>query len=266
MRYDLDDMYGMLNEYREQNEKHVIQKQEKASHEKNAVLESHLTEKSIPAKNMSDQQENPSVEERCYQENDYEMAILTDEKSVYKKSPARTKYVVDADFRKNANKKSSSVETCALRDIPKCLVEMAKKNFPHTPNYIAVAAFLFAHRDKESGDIDYDGVPDNVKELAKAYERKNEAMRTSADIRHINDNLRKLNKTSDEVILALSYLVYDANGFRHTEPAHPGDIDFYDPGIQKVTEQLARISDKLCDERSYQQGKRKNMYGQKGQV
>lgn len=34
MRYDLDDMYGMLNEYREQDEKHVIQKQEKASHEK----------------------------------------------------------------------------------------------------------------------------------------------------------------------------------------------------------------------------------------
>lgn len=29
MRYDLDDMYGMLNKYREQDEKHVIQKQEK---------------------------------------------------------------------------------------------------------------------------------------------------------------------------------------------------------------------------------------------
>ena len=58
MRYDLDDMYGMLNEYREQDEKYVIQKQEKASHEKNAVLKSHLTEKSVPANNMSDQQEN----------------------------------------------------------------------------------------------------------------------------------------------------------------------------------------------------------------
>lgn len=266
MRYDLDDMYGILNEYREQDEKHVIQKQEKASHEKNAVLESHLTEKSVPANKMSDQQENPIVEERCYQENDYEAVIPAGEKSVHKKSTAGARCVADADFGKNTNKKSSVVETCALRDIPKCLVEMAKKCFPHTPNYIAVAAFLFAHRDKESGDIDYDGVPDNVRELAKAYERKNEAMRTSADIRHINDNLRKLNKANDEVILALSYLVYDANGFRRTEPAHPGDIDFYDPGIQKVSEQLERISDKLCDERSYQQGKRKNMYGQKGQV
>lgn len=75
MRYDLDDMYGMLNKYREQDEKHVIQKQEKASHEKNAVLESHLTEKSVPANKMSDQQENPIVEERCYQKNDYEAVI-----------------------------------------------------------------------------------------------------------------------------------------------------------------------------------------------
>lgn len=264
MRYDLDDMYGMLNEYREQDEKYIIQKQEKASHEKNAVLESHLTEKSVPANKMSDQQENPSVEERCYQENAYEAVNSANEKTYQKKSPAKTMCVADVDFRKDANKKSFAGETCALRDIPKCLVEMAKKCFPHTPNYIAVAAFLFAHRDKESEDIDYSSVPDNVKELAKSYERRNEAMRTSADIRHINDNLRKITKTSDEVILALSYLVYDANGFRRTEPAHPGDIDFYDPGIQKVTEQLEHISDKLRGERSYQQGKKKNMYGQKG--
>lgn len=264
MRYDIDDMYGMLNEYREQDEEHIIQRQEKASLEKNAVLESHLTEKSVPANNVSDQQENPSVEERCYQENDNEAVIPANEKSGHEKSPSKTMCVADVGFRKNTNKKSFLAETCALRDIPKCLVEMAKKCFPHTPNYIAVSAFLYAYRDKESEDIDYSGVPDNVKELAKSYERRNEAMRTSADIRHINDNLRKITKASDEVILALSYLVYDANGFRRTEPAHPGDIDFYDPGIQKVTEQLERTSDKLCSERSYQQGKRKNLYGQKG--
>lgn len=29
MRYDLDDMYGMLNEYREQDEKYVIQNRKK---------------------------------------------------------------------------------------------------------------------------------------------------------------------------------------------------------------------------------------------
>lgn len=103
---------------------------------------------------MSDQQENPCVEERCYQKNDYEAVIPAGEKSVHKKSPTRC--VADVDFRKGVNKKLSAGETCALRDIPKCLVEMAKKCFQHTPNYIAVAAFLFAHRDKESGDIDYD--------------------------------------------------------------------------------------------------------------
>ncbi len=258
MRYDLDDMYGMLDKYREKDEEQAIQRQKKASQEKNVVLESHLTEKSVSANNMSDQQENPSVEERCYQEKEYE--------NDYEKSPAGTMHVADVGFRKNVSKKSSAGETCALRDVPKCLVEMAKKCFPHTPNYTAVSAFLYAYRDKESGDIDYSGVPDNVKELAKTFERKSEAMRTSADIRRINDNLRRLNKASDEAILALSYLVYDANGFRRTEPAHPGEVDFYDPGIQKVTEQLERISDKLCSERSYQQGKKKNMYGQKGQV
>ena len=249
MHYDLDDMYSMLNVYKEQDAKQVIERQEVAEQESNAVMELHLVDKSEPANGIPGQQEDIGVQEKISHEKSSDRAIR----------------VSDVDFRKN-DKKASASETCALRDIPKCLVEMAKRSFPHTPNYIAVSAFLFAHRDKESEDIDYSSVPDNIKELAKAYERKNEAMRASADIRRINDNLRKLNKVSDEVILALSYLVYDANGFRRTEPAHPGDIDFYDPGIQKVTEQLERTSDKLCSERDYQQGRKKNMYGQKGQI
>lgn len=263
MRYELDDMYSILNEYKEQDDKNIIQKHEKSDYKNNTDLESHLTEKSAPVNIMSDQQENPSIEERCCQENDYEIAVLETERSNHKKTLSKTMRV---NFKKNGNQKPSEGETCALRDIPKCLVEMAKRSFPHTPNYIAVSAFLYAYRDKESGETDYSSVPDHVKELAKSYERRSDALRTSIDIRRINDSLRKLIKTGDEVILALSYLVYDANGFRNTEPAHPGEIDFYDPGIQKVTKQLELISEKLCNERNYQQGKKKNMYGQKGQL
>lgn len=264
MHYGLDDMYSMLNEYKEQDAKQAIQKQETADNEKNTVSESPLTEKTVSANDVSDWQENFGVGEKLLQENDYERIMPVSEKPDNKKSLGRTMRIADVDFKKDGSKPVGG--TCALRDIPKCLVEMAKRSFPHTPNYIAVSAFLYAHRDKESEDIDYSAVPDNVKELAKSYERRNEAMRTSADIKRINDSLRKLVKTNDEVILALSYLVYDVNGFRRTEPEHPGAIDFYDPGIQKVTEQLKRTSDKLCSERNYQQGKKKNMYGQKGQV
>ena len=265
MYYDLDDMYSILNGYKEQDAKQVIGIQEVAEQESNAVMELRPVKRSEPVNGIPDQKEDIGDQEKISREKDHELVVPVNEKSGYKKSSDRAIRVSDVDFRKN-DKKASASETCALRDIPKCLVEMAKRSFPHTPNYIAVSAFLFAHRDKESEDIDYGSVPDNIKELAKAYERKNEAMRTSADIRRINDNLRKLDKVSDEVILALSYLVYDANGFRRTEPAHPGDIDFYDPGIQKVTEQLERTSDKLCSERDYQQGRKKNMYGQKGQI
>ena len=256
MHYGLDDMYSILNEYKEQDAKQAIQRQEMES-------ESTLTEKNVAADDVSDWQENFGSGEKLLQEDSYK-TVPVNEKTDNQRFFSRTMRVADVDFKKNGSKCAG--ETCALRDIPKCLVEMAKKSFPHTPNYIAVSAFLYAHRDKEAEDIDYSAVPDNVRELAKSYERRNEAMRTSADIRHINDNLRKLAKTNDEVILALSYLVYDANGFRRTEPAHPKDIDFYDPGIQKVTELLERTSDKLCSERNYQKKKKKNMYGQKGQV
>lgn len=136
MRYGLDDMYGMLNEYREQDEKHVIQKQEKASHGKKEVSESHLTEKSVPATNMSGQQENPSVEERCYQEKDYEAVVPADEKYGHVKPLAGIMRVADTGFRKDAGKESSAGGTCALRDIPKCLVEMAKKIFLIRPTIL----------------------------------------------------------------------------------------------------------------------------------
>lgn len=257
MRYNLDDMYGMLKEYNGQSTTEQVKEQRDMMKDTNTVV----SKRSVPKQPKSVNGMPDGQAGGCDGCEDYSPV---NESSANRFSAVRTARVSAAGFGKDGGRRASAGETCALRDIPKCLVEMAKRSFPQVPNYIAVSAFLFAYRDKELNDIDYSTVPDSIRELARTFERRNEEMRTSADIKRINDNIRRLNKVSDDVILALSYLIYDAGGFRRTEPAHPGEIDFYDPGIQKVTEKLEAISDKLRDERNYQQGKKKNMYGQKG--
>lgn len=157
----------------------------------------------------------------------------------------------------------SDKDICFLKNVPRCLVDMVKTCFPdNIPNNLAVSAFLYANRcDK---NIDYSDVPDAIKQLAKIYEQKNREARTASDIKRINENLSRLNKVNDDLVLALSYLIYDSNGFKKGEPKHPSEIDFYDPGIQQVTKKLEETSDKLRREYEYEQGKRKDMYGQKG--
>lgn len=159
--------------------------------------------------------------------------------------------------------KDSEVAVCQLRDIPRCLVNMAKSYFPKASNSLAVSAFLYANRNRDLA-IDYSDVPDEVKEYAKIIERRSAEVKTSNELRYMTENIRRLNKTNDDIVLALAYLIYDNKGFSRDTPAHPGDIDFYDPGIQHVIQRLETISDKLRDERNYQKGKRKNMYGSKG--
>lgn len=180
-----------------------------------------------------------------------------------KKDSMYTDSVTTTPITRKVVEKSDKAETCFLKNIPKCLVDMVRTCFPdNVPNYLAVSAFLYANRCDRS--IDYSDVPDNVKQFAKIYEQKNREMRTSNDIKKINENISRLNKVNDDLVLALSYLIYDSNGFRKNEPKHPSEIDFYDPGIQQVTKKLEETSDKLRREYEYEQGKRKGMYGQKG--
>ena len=130
MYYDLDDMYSMLNEYKEQDAKQVIERQEVAEQESNAVMELHPAENSESVNSIPDQQEDTSNQEKIPRERNYELVVPVNEKSGYKKSSDRSIRVSDVDFKKS-DKKASASETCALRDIPKCLVEMAKRSFPH---------------------------------------------------------------------------------------------------------------------------------------
>lgn len=88
MRYELDDMYDMLNEYKKQDTGQAIQRQETVNHEKNEVPESRLTAQAVSA-NGVDQQDDFSIEERFFPQNDCEAVIPVSEKPDCTESPSR---------------------------------------------------------------------------------------------------------------------------------------------------------------------------------
>ncbi len=159
------------------------------------------------------------------------------------------------------SKKSSSVETCQIRNFPKSLMKMIKQTFPDEPHTKAVAAFVYANRDMEL-EIDYSDIPKDVIELANSIDKFKKISDTEKNIKRINDGIRQLNEASDDLKLALSYLVYDRSGFRISVPQRPSEIDFLEPGVQEVTKKIEKTSDLIRKEKKYQEGrpKRQNKY------
>lgn len=155
-------------------------------------------------------------------------------------------------------KKKAENYTCQIRDFPKSLMTMIKQDFPDASNSKALAAFVYAYRNiDEDSEIDYSDVPSDVIEMAKSVERYNKALSTDREVRRINETLRRLNNVSDDIMLALSYLIYDRAGFRINTPARPGDIDFLEPGIQEVSNKVEKISDRLRQEKQHSEGRPK---------
>ena len=160
----------------------------------------------------------------------------------------------DTKAQTKKNGTPSQKGTCEIRSFPKSLLLMAKSNFPEAPNTKALAAFVYAHRDTTL-DIDYSDVPQDVIELAQKIDIYKAMMQTDKNIRHINESLKRLNEASDDIVLAVSYLIYDRLGFRTDNPERPGDVNFMEQGVDELTSHLEEISDKLRKERKYQEGR-----------
>lgn len=155
------------------------------------------------------------------------------------------------------SKKSSSADTCQIRNFPKSLMKMIKQTFPDEPHTKAVAAFVYANRDMEL-EIDYSDIPKDVIELANSIDKFKKISDTEKNIKRINDGIRQLNEASDDLKLALSYLVYDRSGFRISVPQRPSEIDFLEPGVQEVTKKIEKTSDLIRKEKKYQEGRPKH--------
>lgn len=154
------------------------------------------------------------------------------------------------------NKKYSEIETCQIRNFPKSLMKMIKQTFPDVPHTKAVAAYVYANRDMEL-EIDYGDIPKDVIELANSIDKFKKISDADKNMRKINENIRQLNEVSEDIMLALSYLVYDRSGFRMTVPQRPSEIDFLEPGVQEVTKKLEKTAELIRKEKKYQEGRPK---------
>ena len=163
--------------------------------------------------------------------------------------------VTQTDSRTQTGRKpSDDNNTCDIKRFPKSLVQMAKNNFPEASNTKALAAFVYANRDT-SLDIDYSDVPDDVIILATTLDKYKTMMQMDKNIRHITELLKRLNSASDDVVLALSYLIYDRLGFRTDSPIRPDEVNFMPQGVQEITKVLELSSNKIRKERKYQEGR-----------
>ncbi len=158
------------------------------------------------------------------------------------------------DTRNAGRKTSVDNSTCDIKGFPKSLLRMAKSSFPEAANMKALAAFVYAHRDTEL-DIDYSDIPDDIVQLASTIDKYKTMMQMDRNIRYINDMLKRLNLMGDDMILALSYLIYDRLGFRTDNPTRPDDINFEPVGLRELTKHLEDSADRIRKEEQYQEGR-----------
>lgn len=195
-----------------------------------------------------------------------EFPVIPEEKSSIKEVPGKEEEVLqkeelrvrmelnEAKEQTVARKRKNEADKCQIRDFPRSLMHMVKLSFPDAPNSKALAAFVYANRDTEA-DIDYSDVSDEVIELAKKVDRFKKVLDTEKNIRKINEGMRRINEMGDDLMLALSYLIYDRAGFRIGNPSRPSEIDFLEPGVQEVANKIERTSDTLRKEKQYREGR-----------
>ena len=154
-------------------------------------------------------------------------------------------------------KSTKATSTCEIRSFPKSLLTMVKETLGGgvtIPNTKALAAFVYANRDPDL-DIDYSDVPDDVIELAASFDKYKTMMSMDRRVRVIEASLRRLNLVADDIALGQAYLIFDRAGFNERLPNRPSDINFAQPGIEEVINNIGDTNDAMRKEKAIKEGR-----------
>lgn len=136
--------------------------------------------------------------------------------------------------RKVKTKKLRST-TAQIRDFPRELLDIARKEFPTaTTASDALAAFVLA---KSGGTSE--NVPAHIVDLVRDWDGDRSMLDMNARVASVEHAVREIRKSTSLLELGLSYLIFDFDGFREQAPKGPSDIDFLDVGAQEVLERLS---------------------------
>lgn len=141
--------------------------------------------------------------------------------------------------------RKEDVDMSRLRNIPKCLVDVARDAFPDaTRQEDAVAAYIYFREGMPSHLV----VPDEIVELAKNYSGENVTIGTVRDIveRDVLDlkiQNRDLARKLDIIEMAAAYMIFEATGFRKGELSSPETVDFLEHGMADLMKRLETQSE-----------------------
>lgn len=144
----------------------------------------------------------------------------------------------------SGRKSISDVEYKYLRNIPSSLIKEVQRMFPGSSQGDAVAAFLALRLGVT------DGLTDRQLLLLKEYTEEDPLISVQERLRLIEKKLLVQEKRSEELELAISYLIFDRLGYRKEIPASPVRINFLENGVEDV-----RNAIRLCASQLYRQDK-----------
>lgn len=151
---------------------------------------------------------------------------------------------------KVGRKSASNSEFSQIRDFPRELILVAKREFPNaTNNSDALAAYVYV----KSGCTAT--VPDNIVELAKTWDGDKSAETIALRLTRLEEKSLRANQLLEELELLNSYLVFDRIGFRRDSPTGPRNIDFLETGVEDVITRIKEQAKQLRKKISIKEGR-----------
>ena len=139
-------------------------------------------------------------------------------------------------------KRSSGAQGAHLRNVPHSVVTAARAEFPSASNNVdAVAAFVASRTGI------YDDLTDEQCRLAKQSNREDPLVSVNKKLQSMEEALSKQKEATDELQLAVTYMLFDRMGWRRQNPKGPESVDFVEPGVTQLAQRLHQQTKQIVD-------------------
>lgn len=146
--------------------------------------------------------------------------------------------------------KAKSTDVTYIRDMPKSLVAEARKIFPTASNNTdALAAYVAL----KSGNID--GLTEDQFALVHNVKEKDPVQVMNAHLARLDKEMSRLFGNTQQLELAVAYLIFDRLGYRQDNPSGPNDTNLLEPGVEELIERIRVQSDQYAKQENIRRGR-----------
>lgn len=143
----------------------------------------------------------------------------------------------DMELPKRRGRPSKKADTVYVRDVPRVLVNEAKRMFPSAKSVTdAVTAFM-AYKSGIMEDLTADQLA-----LVRGYEETDPIVTMTGMVEHMESDMRTMLGVMRELELGQAYMIYDRLGFRKEGAESPGMVNFLENGVDDMVRRLRENS------------------------